>query len=145
MKPARSRVRSGPRLQTGANNGAQETFIELGQRLAAMDARAVDMEILSINTFRYNRERDLAAQIVKLQNEEMAESAQRTLIASQPSPLPSYAERSDHACMPAKHIAASDRPPQVWKLSDTTTFWRLLPARTARSRCSWGPCHSRQL
>ena len=63
----------GPRLQTGTNNGAQETFIELGQRLAAMDAQAVDMEILSINTFWYDRERDLAAQIVKLQNEKLAE------------------------------------------------------------------------
>ena len=63
----------GPRLQTGTNTGAQETFIELGQRLAAMDAQAVDMEILSINTFWYDRERDLAAQIVKLQNERLAE------------------------------------------------------------------------
>jgi aminocarboxymuconate-semialdehyde decarboxylase len=63
----------GPRLQTGTNNGAHETFIELGQRLAAMDAQAVDMEILSINTFWYDRERDLAAQIVKLQNEKLAE------------------------------------------------------------------------
>ena len=63
----------GPRIQTGTNVGAQETFIELGQRLAAMDAQAVDMEILSINTFWYDRERDLAAQVVKLQNEKLAE------------------------------------------------------------------------
>src|SRR6202161_3443719 len=63
----------GPRIQTGTNVGAQLTFIELGQRLAAMDAQAVDMEILSINTFWYDRERDLAAQIVKLQNEKLAE------------------------------------------------------------------------
>src|SRR5579863_10657060 len=38
-----------------------------------MDAQAVDMEILSINPFWYNRERDLGAQIVKLQNEKLAE------------------------------------------------------------------------
>jgi hypothetical protein len=38
-----------------------------------MDAQAVDIEILSINPFWYNRERDLAAQIVKLQNEKLAE------------------------------------------------------------------------
>jgi predicted TIM-barrel fold metal-dependent hydrolase len=63
----------GPRIQAGTNVGAQETFIELGQRLAAMDAQAVDMEILSINTFWYNRERDLAGQIVKIQNEKLAE------------------------------------------------------------------------
>jgi predicted TIM-barrel fold metal-dependent hydrolase len=63
----------GPRLQAGPVNGAEETFIDLSQRIAAMDAQAVDMEILSINPFWYNRERDLAAQIVKIQNEKLAE------------------------------------------------------------------------
>jgi predicted TIM-barrel fold metal-dependent hydrolase len=63
----------GPRIQTGTNVGAQETFIDLKQRLAAMDSQAVDMEILSINTFWYDRERDLAARIVKIQNEKLAE------------------------------------------------------------------------
>jgi predicted TIM-barrel fold metal-dependent hydrolase len=63
----------GLRLQAGPVNGSQETFIDLKQRLAAMDAQAVDMEILSINPFWYDRERDLAAQIVKIQNEKLAE------------------------------------------------------------------------
>ena len=63
----------GPRLQAGPVNGAQETFIDLKQRLAAMDAQAVDMEVLSINPFWYNRDRDLAGQIVKIQNEKLAE------------------------------------------------------------------------
>jgi aminocarboxymuconate-semialdehyde decarboxylase len=63
----------GPKLQAGPVNGAEETFIDLKQRLAAMDAQAVDMEILSINPFWYNRERGLAAQIVKIQNEKLAE------------------------------------------------------------------------
>src|SRR6201994_782564 len=63
----------GPRRQAGPINGAQETFIDLKQRLAAMDAQAVDMEILSINPFWYDKERDLAAQIVKIQNEKLAE------------------------------------------------------------------------
>ena len=63
----------GTRLQISPINGASETYIDLSQRLAAMDAQAVDMEILSINPFWYNRERDLAAQIVKLQNEKLAE------------------------------------------------------------------------
>ena len=63
----------GPKLQAGPVNGAEESFIDLKQRLAAMDAQAVDMEILSINPFWYNRERDLAAQIVKIQNEKLAE------------------------------------------------------------------------
>jgi predicted TIM-barrel fold metal-dependent hydrolase len=64
---------AGLKLQAGPVNGAGETFIDLAQRLAAMDAQAVDMEILSINPFWYNRERDLAAQIVKIQNEKLAE------------------------------------------------------------------------
>jgi aminocarboxymuconate-semialdehyde decarboxylase len=63
----------GHRRQAGPINGAEETFIDLKQRLAAMDAQAVDMEILSINPFWYDKERDLAAQIVKIQNEKLAE------------------------------------------------------------------------
>jgi predicted TIM-barrel fold metal-dependent hydrolase len=63
----------GTRLQIGPINGAGEAYIDIAQRLAAMDAQAVDMEILSINPFWYNRERDLAAKIVKLQNERLAE------------------------------------------------------------------------
>jgi aminocarboxymuconate-semialdehyde decarboxylase len=63
----------GRRRQAGPINGAEETFIDLKQRLAAMDAQAVDMEILSINPFWYDKERDLAGQIVKIQNEKLAE------------------------------------------------------------------------
>jgi predicted TIM-barrel fold metal-dependent hydrolase len=54
-------------------NGASEAFIEIDKRLAAMDSQAVDMEVLSINPFWYDRERDLAGQIVKIQNEKLAE------------------------------------------------------------------------
>ena len=38
-----------------------------------MDAQRVDMEVLSVNPFWYGRDRDLAAQIVKINNEKMAE------------------------------------------------------------------------
>jgi len=54
----------GIKLQIGPINGAGETYLDIGQRLAAMDAQAVDMEILSINPFWYNRDRDLAAQSI---------------------------------------------------------------------------------
>ena len=53
--------------------GADEVIIDLDQRLAAMDAQAVDMEVLSINPFWYGRDRELAGQIVKTQNEKLAE------------------------------------------------------------------------
>jgi aminocarboxymuconate-semialdehyde decarboxylase len=63
----------GHRRQAGPINGAEETFIDLKQRLAAMDSQAVDMEILSINPFWYDKDRDLASRIVKIQNEKLAE------------------------------------------------------------------------
>jgi predicted TIM-barrel fold metal-dependent hydrolase len=52
---------------------ASVAYIEIDKRLAAMDAQAIDMEVLSINPFWYGSDRDLAAQIVKLQNEKLAE------------------------------------------------------------------------
>ena len=76
----------GIKLQIGPVRGAEETFLDLGQRLAAMDAQAVDLEVLSINPFWYHRERDLAAQVVKMQNEKLAE-----LCASKPDRFAAFA------------------------------------------------------
>jgi aminocarboxymuconate-semialdehyde decarboxylase len=67
-------------------NGAAEAFIEIDKRLAAMDSQAVDMEVLSINPFWYGRDRDLAGQIVKIQNEKLAE-----LCASKPDRFAAFA------------------------------------------------------
>jgi predicted TIM-barrel fold metal-dependent hydrolase len=53
--------------------GAEEALIEVQQRFAAMDKQKVDMEVLSVNPFWYRRPRDNAAQIVKVNNEKMAE------------------------------------------------------------------------
>jgi aminocarboxymuconate-semialdehyde decarboxylase len=53
--------------------GAQEAPIDVATRLAAMDSQKVDMEVLSVNPFWYTRDRDIAAQIVKINNEKMAE------------------------------------------------------------------------
>jgi aminocarboxymuconate-semialdehyde decarboxylase len=44
------------------------------QRLAAMDAQGIDMQALSINPFWSKADRDLAAQIIRLQNEKLAEA-----------------------------------------------------------------------
>src|SRR5689334_8169466 len=60
-------------LVNRAVRGAEEGFIEVEKRFAAMDSQKVDMEVLSVNPFWYGRERDLAAQVVKLNNEKMAE------------------------------------------------------------------------
>lgn len=53
--------------------GTDETVITLAQRFAAMDAQRVDMEVLSVNPYWYNKPRDLAAAIVRINNEKMAE------------------------------------------------------------------------
>src|ERR1700722_12843967 len=65
---------------------AQEAFIEIDKRLKAMDGQAVDMEVLSINPFWYGRDRELAGQIVKIQNEKLAE-----LCASKPDRFAAFA------------------------------------------------------
>ncbi len=69
--------------------GATEVFIDMDQRLAAMDSQAIDMEVLSINPFWYDRDRDLAGQIVKIQNEKLA-----ALCASKPDRFAGYASLS---------------------------------------------------
>ena len=74
------------RVQLPPVNGAEEAFIEIDKRLQAMDAQAVDMEVLSINPFWYGRDRDLAGQIVKIQNEKLAE-----LCASKPDRFAAFA------------------------------------------------------
>jgi predicted TIM-barrel fold metal-dependent hydrolase len=66
--------------------GAEEAFINLDQRLAAMDAQAVDMEVLSINPFWYSRDRELAGSIVQIQNDKLAE-----LCASKPDRFAAFA------------------------------------------------------
>lgn len=53
--------------------GAQDAFIVIEERIKAMDAMAIDMEVLSINPFWYSRPRDLAEKIVTIQNEKLAE------------------------------------------------------------------------
>jgi predicted TIM-barrel fold metal-dependent hydrolase len=53
--------------------GAERQHIVTEQRLEEMDAMGIDMEVLSINPFWYRKDRDTAAQIVKLQNEKLAE------------------------------------------------------------------------
>lgn len=74
------------RFQLPPVNGAAEAFIAIDKRLAAMDAQAVDMEVLSINPFWYDRDRDLAAKIVKIQNEKLAE-----LCAAKPDRFAAFA------------------------------------------------------
>jgi aminocarboxymuconate-semialdehyde decarboxylase len=45
----------------------------LADRIAEMDAEGVDVEALSINPYWYRAERDAAAELIKIQNEKLAE------------------------------------------------------------------------
>ena len=83
--------------------GAKEHFIVVDERLRAMDAMRIDMEILSINPFWYRRERAISERIVRIQNEKLAElcavNPQRLgAFASLPLQFPDAAVRElDHA------------------------------------------------
>jgi predicted TIM-barrel fold metal-dependent hydrolase len=77
---------AGTAAQISPVRGAEEVFVDINQRLAAMDSQAVDMEVLSMNPFWYDRDRDLAGKIVKLQNEKLAE-----LCASKPDRFAGFA------------------------------------------------------
>ena len=69
--------------------GFDKMVIAVEERLKAMDAMGIDMEVLSINPFWYRRERDLAAEIVRVQNEKLAE-----LCASRPDRFGAFASLS---------------------------------------------------
>src|SRR6202140_3885658 len=71
--------------------GVPEHFIVIEQRLKEMDAMAIDMEILSINPYWYGKDRDLAAAMVKVQNEKLAE-----LTASRPERFGAFASLTLH-------------------------------------------------
>jgi predicted TIM-barrel fold metal-dependent hydrolase len=66
--------------------GVEETVIALDQRLAAMDAQAVDIEVLSINPNLYKADRELAGQVVRIQNEKLV-----ALCAAKPGRFAAFA------------------------------------------------------
>ena len=56
------------------------------ERIKAMDEQGIDVEALSINPIWYRADRDLARQLIKLQNEKLAE-----LCAAQPDRFVAFA------------------------------------------------------
>ena len=61
-------------------------FLDVDERIKSMDNMAIDMEIMSINPFWYHKDRDTAAAIVKIQNENLA-----TICANHPDRLAAFA------------------------------------------------------
>jgi len=61
-------------MTASANEQRGPGISEVGlRRIREMDEQGIDMEALSINPFWYRAERDLAAQLVRIQNEKLAE------------------------------------------------------------------------
>ncbi len=69
--------------------GVKEHFIVVEERLKAMDDMAIDMEVLSINPFWYRKDRDIAAKIVAINNDKLAE-----LCAQKPDRFAAFASLS---------------------------------------------------
>src|SRR5262245_31623607 len=63
-----------------------QSLVMGADRIRAMDEQGVDVEALSINAYWYKAERDLAAALIKLQNEKLAE-----LCAGQPDRFVAFA------------------------------------------------------
>jgi len=66
--------------------GVPEHFIQIDERLAAMDRMGIDMQVLSINPYWYKKDRDTAAAICQIHNESLAE-----LCALQPKRFAAFA------------------------------------------------------
>ncbi len=66
--------------------GIEQHYIVLEERLSGMDAQGIDMEVLSINPFWYKKDRDVAEQLIRVQNEKLAE-----VCASRPDRLAAFA------------------------------------------------------
>lgn len=60
-------------ILAGTTRGSDELFIGAEPRLRAMDSQGIDIEALSINPTWYGLEREMAAKVVQLQNEKLAE------------------------------------------------------------------------
>ena len=63
-----------------------ETLVMGGERIKAMDEQGIDVEALSINAYWYKADRDLARQLITLQNEKLA-----ALCAAQPDRFVAFA------------------------------------------------------
>ena len=63
-----------------------ESLVMGSARIRAMDEQGIDIEALSINPYWYKADRDVAAALIKLQNEKLAE-----LVAAQPDRFVAFA------------------------------------------------------
>ncbi len=91
----------------GDVKGQLDQVIVVEKRLRAMDEQGIDMEALSINPTWYRVERDLASQVIKIQNEKLAE-----LCAAHPDRFVAFASLA----MPYPDLAVQQLEEAVKKL-----------------------------
>jgi hypothetical protein len=81
---------------------------QASERIRAMDEQGIDVEALSINPYWYKADRDVASQLIKLQNEKLAEACAAHPDRSPPSNL-RRASRSTGCAGPASGAASTAR------------------------------------
>jgi len=69
--------------------GVPEHFIKINERIKAMDAQGIDMQVLSVNPFWYRQDRDTSAEICRINNLNLAE-----LCAQRPDKFAAFASLS---------------------------------------------------
>ncbi|MGD0432017.1 MAG: amidohydrolase family protein [Acetobacteraceae bacterium] len=86
FREAAELVPNGGPLHAPKIRNSDEAYIVIDERLKAMDDMAIEMEVLSINPFWFGLDRDLAAKIVQMQNEKLAQ-----LCAAKPDRFAAFA------------------------------------------------------
>jgi aminocarboxymuconate-semialdehyde decarboxylase len=76
----------GAKALTPPINGNDQIYMVIQDRLKVMDGQAIDMEVLSVNPFWYEKDRDVGEKIVTIQNEKLAE-----LVGSHPDRFAAFA------------------------------------------------------
>ena len=69
--------------------GVPEHFIKINERIKAMDAQGIDMQVLSVNPFWYRQDRDTSTEICRINNLNLAE-----LCAQHPDKFAAFASLS---------------------------------------------------
>jgi len=78
-------------------------------RLGAMDAMGVDMEVLSVNPYWYGKDKDTSAEIVRINNERLAE-----LCATHPSRFSAFATLAlQHPELAVEQLAKAMKTPGI--------------------------------
>jgi aminocarboxymuconate-semialdehyde decarboxylase len=123
--------------------GLKEHFIVIEERLKAMDAMGIDMEVLSINPFWYRKDRDTASKICQIHNEKLAE-----LCAAKPDRFAAFASLSlQYPDLAVQQLETAIKKQGLKARRSAAACWaRISPIRnfirSGPRRRSWARCYS---